>query len=404
MNRGFFMHNRGRYFVQQGSTGAGGGASPFSFTDPTFGGSVLAIIDDGAGGKYVGGTFTSVTCNVTATTYTTGYTRLIHLLATGEVDAAWSCPLNTNYAQALALDVANDVLYVGGNFSAIGGETRACLAAVTASTGVVDTDWTCNTGQVFALALDVANDRLYVGGGYSTIGGEPRADLAAVTASTGVVDAAWTCNTSGSDYVETLALDVANDILYVGGNISFLAGVPRKDLAAVTASTGVLVLGWTCNTPGAGLVYVLALDVANDRLYVGGAFTAIGGKSRADLAAVTASTGVVDAAWTCNTASGEVRALAVDSSADRLYVGGTFTNIDSASPAKLRLAAITASTGDVDAAWQCDAGSTVRALQVDPANNALFVGGFFNGATGLDGEQRDRFGTVVASTGDLFVP
>jgi hypothetical protein len=36
MNRGFFMHNRGRYFVQQGSAGAGGGASPFSFTDPTF--------------------------------------------------------------------------------------------------------------------------------------------------------------------------------------------------------------------------------------------------------------------------------------------------------------------------------------------------------------------------------
>ena len=403
MNRGFFMHNRGRYFVQQGSTGAGGGASPFSFTDPTFdNGSVLAIIDDGAGGKYVGGSFTSVTCNVTATTYTTGYTRLIHLLATGEVDAAWSCPINANYAQALALDVANDVLYVGGNFTAIGGETRACLAAVTASTGVVDTDWTCNTGQVYALALDVANDVLYVGGGYSTIGGETRADLAAVTASTGVVDAAWTCNTSSSNYVETLALDVENDILYVGGNISYLAGVSRKDLAAVTASTGVLVSAWTCNTPGAGIVYVLALDVANDRLYVGGAFTAIGGQTRADLAAVTASTGVVDAAWTCNTASGDVRALAVDSSADRLYVGGTFTNIDSASPAKVSLAAVTASTGVVDAAWQCNA-SYVYALQVDPANNALFVGGAFSGATGLDGEQRDRFGTVVASTGDLFV-
>ena len=68
------------------------------------------------------------------------------------------------------------------------------------------------------------------------------------------------------------------------------------------------------------------------------------------------------------------------------------------------MAAVTASTGDVDAAWQCDASSPVQTFQVDPANNALFVGGYFNGATGLDGEQRDRFGTVVASTGDLFVP
>jgi hypothetical protein len=57
MNRGFFMHNRGRYFVQQGSAGGGGGASPFSFTDPTFNvGGVYVIIDDGSGGKFVGGT------------------------------------------------------------------------------------------------------------------------------------------------------------------------------------------------------------------------------------------------------------------------------------------------------------------------------------------------------------
>ena len=149
----------------------------------------------------------------------------------------------------------------------------------------------------------------------------------------------------------------------------------------------------------------LALDVANDRLYVGGDFLAIGGGSKVDLAALTASTGAAVSGFTCNAASGNVIALAVDSSADRLYVGGTFTNLDSASPAKVNLAAVTASTGDVDAAWQCDAaGGTVNVLQVDPANNALFVGGSFSGATGLDGEQRDRFGTVVASTGDLFVP
>jgi hypothetical protein len=351
--------------------------------------------------------FTSVTCNVTATTYTTGYTRLIHLLATGEVDAAWSCPVGSSSVDALALDVADGVLYVGGGFFSIGGETRADLAAVDAATGVVDVLWTCDTasGNVNALALDVADGVLYVGGNFTNIGGASPAkvDLAAVTASTGVVDATWTCNTTSGD-VRVLALDVANDRLYVGGYFTNIGGAFLKYAAAITASTGVVDSGWLGVVSGGVSVRALALDVASDRLYVGGDFTGIGGKSKTDLAALTASTGAAVNAFTCNTANGEVRALAVDSSADRLYVGGSFTNIDSASPAKLRLAAITASTGDVDAAWQCDAGSTVLALQVDPPNNALFVGGQFSGATGLDGEQRDRFGTVVASTGDLFVP
>jgi hypothetical protein len=405
-NTAFFMHQRAVQIVQQRRGDGAASGPPFSFTDPSFNtGNVFAIIDDGAGGKFVGGSFTSVTCNVTSTTYTTGYERLVHLLPTGEVDAAWSCPVGSVQVNALALDVANGVLYVGGSYSTIGGQTRADLAAVDAATGVVVSGWTCNVvGSLQALALDVANDRLYVGGQFTNIAGASPAkvNLAAVTASTGVVDAAWQCNTNGIVY--RLEVDAANDRLYVGGNYSTIGGVSKGDLAAVTASTGVVVSGWTCSTSGVAYVFALALDVANDRLYVGGDFTIIGGVSKTDLAAVTASTGVVVSGFTCNTASGWINVLAVDGLNDRLYIGGTFSNIGGASPAKLRFAAATASTGAVDAAWQCDAGSNVLALSLDVANNALFVGGSFSGATGLDGQQRDRFGTVVASTGDLFVP
>jgi hypothetical protein len=404
-NIAFFMHQRAVQIVQQRAAGSSASPSPpFSFTDPSFGGQIQVIIDDGAGGKFVGGSFTSVTCNVTSTTYTTGYTRLVHLLPTGEVDAAWSCPVGSSSVNALALDVASGVLYVGGSFGTIGGETRATLAAVDAATGVVDASWTCDTnGIVYALALDAANDRLYVGGAYGTNGGQTRADLAALTASTGVVDAAWTCDTSTGE-VRALEVDATNDRLYVGGSFTTIGGVFQRFAAAVTASTGAVVSGWLGAVTSGNYVYALALDVANDRLYVGGEFLAIGGGSKTDVAALTASTGAVVSGFTCNTASGNVIALAVDGLNDRLYVGGVFTNIGGASPAKVNLAAAAASTGVVDAAWQCDAGSTVRALSLDVPNNALFVGGAFSGATGLDGEQRDRFGTVVASTGDLFVP
>ena len=299
-NSAFFMHQRAVQIVQQQQRAAGSPSPPFSFTDPTFGGLVSVIIDDGSGGKFVGGSFTSVTCNVTSTTYTTGYTRLVHLLPTGEVDSLWSCPVGSSQVHALALDVANDRLFVGGNFTSIGGESRTDLAMVEASSGDVDIGWTCNViGLVYALALDVANDRLFVGGQISSIGGELRDDLALVEASSGTVDIGWTCNVT-----------------------SFASFVVRA----------------------------LALDVANDRLFVGGDFTGIGGQPRTDLALVEASSGTVNIGWVCNT-------------------GNSFAKVLS-----------------------------------DPTNDALFVFGGFSGATGLDGQQRDRFGTVVASTGDLHVP
>jgi hypothetical protein len=405
-NTAFFMHQQAVRIVQQQRT-AGPSApppSPFSFTDPSFGGSVLAIIDDGSGGKFVGGTFTSVTCNVTSTTYTTGYTRLVHLLPTGEVDSSWSCPVGSSTVYALALDVANDRLFVGGAFSTIGGESRDDLALVEASSGTVDTGWTCNANgsYVWKLALDVANDRLFVGGTFTNIGGESRRNLAMVEASSGTVDTGWTCNTSAGGFVLALALDVANDRLFVGGDFTAIGGQSRTDLALVEASSGTVDTGWTCNTAGGvSYVYALALDVANDRLFVGGDFSFIGGESRADLALVEASSDTVDTGWTCNV-TGYVRALALDVANDRLFVGGAFSTIGGESRDDLAL--VEASSGTVDIGWTCNSNGAVYELLSDPANDALFVGGSFNGATGLDGQQRDRFGTVVASTGDLFVP
>jgi hypothetical protein len=407
-NTAFFMHQRAVQIVQQ-QRAAGPSAPPsppFSFTDPTFNnGTVYAIIDDGSGGKFVGGDFTSVTCNVTSTTYTTGYERLVHLLPTGEVDAAWSCPVGSSNVRALALDVANDRLFVGGDFSSIGGELRKELAMVEASSGDVDIGWVCDvtgvgSSYVRVLALDVANDRLFVGGNFTNIGGESRADLAMVEASSGNTDANWVCNTNGVVYA--LALDVANDRLFVGGGFGYIGNETRVHLALVQASSGTVDINWVCNaSTTTSYVLALELDVANDRLFVGGLFSSIDLVNRVDLAMVEASSGNTDANWVCNT-NGVVRALALDVANDRLFVGGAYSSIGG----ELRddLALVEASSGNVNTGWVCNSNGVVQALLSDPANDALFVGGDFNGATGLDGQQRDRFGTVVASTGDLFVP
>jgi len=413
-------------------------ADPFTWTDPSFNnGVVTAIVDDGNGGKFVGGSFTSVTCNVTSTTYTTGYTRLIHLLPNGEVDADWSCAV-TGTVWTLAIDAASDRLYVGGDYNgtaSIGGANRDRLAVVTASTGVVVSDWVCNVdGDEFgfgvsAIALDVVGDRLYIGHPsevdffadpaerFTDVGGEARIGLAAITASTGVVVADWVCDIVPADdfaptNVYALVVDASSDRLYVAGGWGngTVGGEARVGLVAITASTGLVAADWVCNATNT--VRALAFDAASDRLYVAGQFNgtaSIGGENRDRLAAVTASTGVVVSDWTCNVTSASsfhaVWALAFDASTDRLYVAGQFNGGTIGGESRDRLAAVTASTGVVVTGWTCNvSGNIVFNLAFDAANDVLHVVGSFRGATVFDGVSRDAFGTANATAGGVYVP
>ena len=89
------------------------------------GSAVYAIVDDGAGGIFVGGEFSSVggiACR-----------NLAHVRADRTVDRSW-CPRPDGTIRALAR--AGNTLYLGGlGLRHAGGAARSGLAAVSASTG-----------------------------------------------------------------------------------------------------------------------------------------------------------------------------------------------------------------------------------------------------------------------------
>src|SRR2546423_8480521 len=66
---------------------------------------------------------------------------------------------------------------------------------------------------------------------------------------------------------------------------------------------------------------VKAIALVGNRLYIGGSFTTVGGESHANVAALDATTGAVDASFTAAT-DGTVNALAASGS--DLYLGGLF--------------------------------------------------------------------------------
>ena len=120
--------------------------------------------------------------------------------------------------RALAIDGA--VVYAGGSFRNIGGQERSLVAALDATTGAV-TAWDPSADgmdpDVYALVVD--GPVVYVGGDFLTVGGQSRHSLAAIDVTTGLATS-W--NTSADKTIYTIALGGAlpgASVVYVGGHI-----------------------------------------------------------------------------------------------------------------------------------------------------------------------------------------
>lgn len=386
-------------------------------------GPVQAVISDGSGGWFLGGTFVGVG----------GLPRLglAHILADGRV-ADWGPAVD---GEVLALALAGNTLYVGGSFTRVGGVERSHLAAVDAVTGAVD-GWSPTPDQKVQ-ALLASDTTLYVGGDFGTIGGQVRHSLAEVDLVTGVVTAwdpkvgfsggpgsvralarigetiylggmfgmvggqfrynvgavdartalptdwnpwATSCNCNrydGSPYVNELV--PGDGTMYVGGHFSIVGGVDRGGIAEVDLESGQP----TTWDPQVGPRYtdfaprVTGLTLADTTVYLSGWFTSIGGSDRRYVAEVGRGTGVATT-W----APGGNRppeAIAVDGGV--VYVGGIFTSMGQW---KLRqnLAAIDAVTGEATA-WRPDPNGLI-VYSVAPAADRVYVAGHFSWIGGAE--------------------
>ena len=190
--------------------------------------------------------------------------------------------------------VLGDTLFVSGRFRYVGPPTGQ-LAVLDKTTGEADAGLPRVGGSVFAVLPDGAGG-YFVGGAFAAVAGQPRRNLAHVRAD-GTLDAAFHPDpdrTGGSGIVRALVLDAG--VLYVGGDFDAVAGQPRQNLAALTATTGaVLPLQATFAYPSepSYTPRVESLLRHAGVLYVGGIFEVVSGQTRTGLAALDASTGTV---------------------------------------------------------------------------------------------------------------
>lgn len=333
-------------------------------------GYVYAAVPDGQGGWFVGGDFTAVG----------GQSRssLAHMLSDGSV-SPWAPFQDDHNVNSLAL--AGGTLYVAGVFRVMDGEPRQDLAAFDVSTGAL-LPWDPHVGGALNFgpvvrALAVRGDTVFVAGDFSQVDNQPRAGLAAVDGRTGVV-LDWY---PGAANREVLSLALSGNNLYLGGYFTQFAGQSRNRAAAVDASTAAL-LAWNPNVTGpddryVGSPRVWALAVCESTIYLGGQFAGVGGQARTALAAVDADTGGV-MPWAPSPAHAYpypypyVRSLAVWR--ETVYVGGNFEMIGGAQ--RISLAAIDAASGAATS-WdpRPDVNHDVMALAV--SDGVVYAGGTF---------------------------
>ena len=296
-------------------------------------------------------------------------------------------------------------------------------------------------GSVSAVAASADGTKLYVGGDFSHIGGQPASRLARIDLATGAVDPTFRAGVRGG--VRALAL--AGDRLYVGGVFNYVegaaGGAARPKVAALDAATGAL-LPWTppamgpgrytghngTPTPSAsgGDVLGLAVPADGSRVYVGGNFMSFGGMaglvvfdagsgqplpqqwktgrpifdltvSPADGTTVFASAGGSGgqvSAFNPDQPKGPVWATWVDgdapgvaASATTVYLMGHYDYAGKASALRHHLAAFDAGSGAVGS-WNPTANTPWGAFTAAVGADHVFVGGEF---TRINGQPQPGF-------------
>jgi hypothetical protein len=192
---------------------------------------------------------------------------LVQVRVDGTVDPSFAPrpgPDPTNPQIVRALAVANGVLYVGGQFTTIGGQARASLAALDPVTGAVES-WNPalgldpNFGSVEVDVVAVTGGTVYVGGRFDSAAGVPDVAVGGFAAASGQL--VWSPQTGwgGGTLVDALALD--------GGTVYAAAGVsgvqPQSVVDAFAISDASL--RWQAVT------FAGTLALAGGRLYASGA-------------------------------------------------------------------------------------------------------------------------------------
>lgn len=218
---------------------------------------------------------------------------------TAGVLQAWN-PNASDFAYAAVPNSSGTSVMIGGSFSFVGGTTRNNAAAFDLSAGGANVDsWSANTnGIVWTVGMAPGDSAVYLGGEFTTVGGAPRQRLAKVSTASGAADPGFVADADNM----VRHLEVNGSYVYAGGLQININGKFTGRLGRVNRVTGATDQNWT-PAPDEK-VNGFAFSPDGSIVYVAGQFTMLGGAGRRCIGAVNVVNATANTTWAPNTFAG----------------------------------------------------------------------------------------------------
>ncbi len=267
--------------------------------------------------------------------------------------------------------IHGNTMYIGGDFTVVGGKSRKNIAAIDIPSKSV-TAWN-PTVDGYVSDIKAANGKVYICGKFTQVNSSSRNSLAAVDSMTGSVGS---LNPSiqfpgipGMQTGSISSIEITKNTLYFAGYFTSVNSNSRKNVAAIDVLTGNLLPFKTeLNMP------VEVIKVVRNTLYLGGPFSSVNGSSRVGFALLDRIDGTV-LPWAPKSGSPGNSIYSIVPDGDSVYISGFFLNLNNSGHCFL------AKTDDLGMAsdwnpFSCtDQYPAARALY--PTDSLLIVGGDF---------------------------
>lgn len=263
---GFFEHlqtNSGQQITRQrlARLNADGTSDTSFFPYPNAQVYAVAVLENGK--ILVGGDFTNFkNGGASSSNPVVNRTHLARLNADGSVDESFNANLDGGWSVLSVLPLADGRIYIGGNFTTVGGVPHASVALLNKN-GSPDNSFSYQAGaEVTNMAVDEQSRVLL--GSYGGLGSGRR--VVRVSA-TGVLDNLF--NPDPDFTVHSLQLQADGRVL-ISGNFDNVGGQSIKALARVNDMDGLADTGFL---PGAGSGVLSTIVLTNEKILVTGNFS-----------------------------------------------------------------------------------------------------------------------------------